>query len=93
MISTSVRPPLQHHLKCCGSRAGAVHLMQLQTNLKRQIEEGKMEQGVEAYLESNKDVMVDNLWKLNVADIENTLTRVCQRVPTCLKHRLSSLCV
>jgi curved DNA-binding protein CbpA len=60
--------------------SGAVHLMQLQANLKKQIEEGKMEQGVEAYLDSNKDVMVDNLWKLNVADIENTLARVCQRV-------------
>lgn len=56
--------------------------MQMQADLKRQIEAGQMEeQGVEAYLEQIQELMIGNLWKLNVADIENTLSRVCQKVP------------
>ena len=55
--------------------------MQMQMDMKRQIESGQMEEAnVEAFLASKQDLMIGNLWKLNVADIENTLTRVCQRV-------------
>lgn len=38
------------------------------------------ESDVEAYLQSNKDLMLNSLWKLNVADIEATLLHVCQMV-------------
>ena len=34
---------------------------------------------LEAYI-THKSVMVDSLWKLNVADIEATLSHVCQMV-------------
>jgi uncharacterized membrane protein YiaA len=61
--------------------SGAIQLMQMQEDLRKQIEGGQMqEQGVEAYLASKQDLMIGNLWKLNVADIENTLTNVCQKV-------------
>lgn len=55
--------------------------MQMQEDLRKQLTAGQMEEtGVEAYLASKQDVMIGNLWKLNVADIENTLSHVCQKV-------------
>lgn len=55
--------------------------MQMQADLKKQIEAGQIEeQGVESYLASKQELMIGNLWKLNVADIENTVSKVCQRV-------------
>jgi len=66
---------------CYGLGAGAIQLMQMQEDLRKRIEGGQMqEQGMEAYLQSKQDLMIGNLWKLNVADIENTLTNVCQKV-------------
>lgn len=38
------------------------------------------EEELEAYMLTHKSVMVDSLWKLNVADIEETLSHVCQMV-------------
>lgn len=38
------------------------------------------EEELEEYMQSNKKLMIDSLWKLNVADIEATLSRVCQMV-------------
>ncbi|KAG0621251.1 hypothetical protein M758_3G004800 [Ceratodon purpureus] len=60
--------------------SGAIQLMQMQEDIKKQMEAGQMEQGLEAFLASKQDMMIGNLWKLNVADIENTLSHVCQKV-------------
>jgi hypothetical protein len=70
--------------------AGAIALMQLQEDLKKHLsaECNYTEEELEAYMQSHKSVMVDSLWKLNVADIEATLSRVCQMV---LPHILTSL--
>lgn len=38
------------------------------------------EEQLEEYMQSHKKLMMDSLWKLNVADIEATLSRVCQMV-------------
>ncbi|KAJ3707344.1 hypothetical protein LUZ61_011049 [Rhynchospora tenuis] len=61
---------------------GAIALMQLQEDLKKHLstEGNYTEEELENYMQSHKKLMVDSLWKLNVADIEATLTRVCQMV-------------
>uniref|UniRef100_A0A804LTH1 DNAJ-containing protein X-domain domain-containing protein n=1 Tax=Zea mays TaxID=4577 RepID=A0A804LTH1_MAIZE len=61
---------------------GAIALMQLQDNLTKYMSaEGQYtEEELEMYMENHKKVMVDSLWKLNVADIEATLSHVCQMV-------------
>ena len=43
----------------------------------------KQEECTDAYLqilEAKKDLMLESLWKLNVADIEMTLSHVCRKV-------------
>jgi acetylglutamate synthase len=62
--------------------AGAIALMQLQEDLKKHLsaECNYTEEDLEAYMKSHKSVMVDSLLKLIVADIEATLSRVCQMV-------------
>lgn len=62
--------------------AGAIALMQLQEDLKKQLssEGNYTEEELEEYLQTHKKMMIDSLWKLNVADIEATLSRVCQMV-------------
>ncbi|XP_031485926.1 chaperone protein dnaJ 10 [Nymphaea colorata] len=61
---------------------GAIALIQLQEDMKRQLnaEGSYTEEELEEYLQTHKKVMIDSLWKLNVADIEATLARVCQMV-------------
>ncbi|CAI9115341.1 OLC1v1016224C3 [Oldenlandia corymbosa var. corymbosa] len=61
---------------------GAIALIQLQEDMKRQLsQEGNYtEEELEEYMQSHKKLMIDSLWKLNVADIEATLARVCQMV-------------
>ncbi|KAK9715129.1 hypothetical protein RND81_06G145200 [Saponaria officinalis] len=61
---------------------GALALIQLQEDMKRHLSaEGNFsEEELENYMQSHKKVMTDSLWKLNVADIEATLSRVCQMV-------------
>jgi hypothetical protein len=56
--------------------------MQLQEDLKKHLsaECHYTEEQLEAYMQTHKSVMVDSLWKLNVADIEATLSHVCQMV-------------
>ncbi|KAL6661131.1 hypothetical protein ACP70R_000515 [Stipagrostis hirtigluma subsp. patula] len=62
--------------------AGAIALMQLQEDLKKHLsaEGNYTEEELEMYMQNHKKVMVDSLWKLNVADIEATLSHVCQMV-------------
>ncbi|XP_059287792.1 chaperone protein dnaJ 10 isoform X2 [Lycium ferocissimum] len=61
---------------------GAIALIQLQEDMKRQLsaEGNYTEEELEEYMRSHKKLMIDSLWKLNVADIEATLSRVCQMV-------------
>ncbi|KAG6515043.1 hypothetical protein ZIOFF_025422 [Zingiber officinale] len=61
---------------------GAIALMQLQEDLKKHLstEGNYTEEELQEYMQNHKKVMVDSLWKLNVADIEATLSRVCQMV-------------
>lgn len=75
--------PINNSLKSsCFFIAGAIALIQLQEDMKRQLnaEGNYTENELEEYLQRNKKVMIDSLWKLNVADIEATLARVCQMV-------------
>ncbi|KAF3516385.1 hypothetical protein DY000_02064107 [Brassica cretica] len=72
-----------HYIKSQLTAAtGAFALFQLQEEMKKQLngEVNYTEEELEEYLQSHKRVMVDSLWKLNVADIEATLSRVCQLV-------------
>ena len=56
--------------------------MQLQENMKAKLQ--SLGEGDEAellkYLDENKEAMINSLWKINVIDIEMTLTRVCVKV-------------
>jgi hypothetical protein len=57
--------------------------MQMQEDLRKRLEAGDGETGeeaIESYLESKQKMMLDSLWELNVADIELTLSHVCQQV-------------
>ncbi|KAG6555067.1 hypothetical protein Mapa_003102 [Marchantia paleacea] len=63
--------------------AGAVQLMQMQDEMRRKLEQGGgilPEGAVEKFLEDKQQLMLDSIWKLNVADIEVTVSHVCQRV-------------
>ncbi|KAH9317321.1 hypothetical protein KI387_019090, partial [Taxus chinensis] len=72
-----------HFLKSQVTAAtGAFALLQLQEDMKRQLrtEGNYSDNDMETYLQCNKDLMINSLWKLNVADIEATLLHVCQTV-------------
>ncbi|KAL2643772.1 hypothetical protein R1flu_011359 [Riccia fluitans] len=60
--------------------AGAIHLMQMQEEMRRTLGGNLPEGAVERYLEDKQQEMLDSLWKLNVADIELTVSHVCQKV-------------
>ncbi|KAG8489910.1 hypothetical protein CXB51_015598 [Gossypium anomalum] len=59
---------------------GAIALLQLQEDMKKQLsaEGNYSEEELEEYMQSHKKLMIDSLWKLNVADIEATLSHVLQ---------------
>lgn len=49
------------------------------------------ENDVESHLRSNKEILMNSLWKLNVVDIEVTLVHVCQMVSLSPFISLSSI--
>ncbi|KAJ6399028.1 hypothetical protein OIU77_019726 [Salix suchowensis] len=61
---------------------GAFQLLQLQEDMRRQFKMDRGDPGndLESHLLSNKDTVMNSLWKLNVVDIEITVTHVCQMV-------------
>jgi hypothetical protein len=53
----------------------------MQEELKKQMQAAELgQQSMEAFLETKQKTMLDSLWKLNVADIELTLSHVCHAV-------------
>ncbi|GJP43269.1 hypothetical protein CLOM_g2752 [Closterium sp. NIES-68] len=60
---------------------GVLQLYQAHQDMRRKVEEEQMdEEAMAAFLESRQQSLLESLWKLNVIDIEGTLSSVCQQV-------------
>eukprot|EP00245_Coleochaete_scutata_P015840 TRINITY_DN719_c0_g1_i1.p1 TRINITY_DN719_c0_g1~~TRINITY_DN719_c0_g1_i1.p1 ORF type:complete len:376 (-),score=83.30 TRINITY_DN719_c0_g1_i1:228-1355(-) len=62
--------------------AGAVQLMSMQDDLVKHLGGGQdiSEEQLSAFIDSKQKLVLESLWKLNVADIEGTLVSVCDKV-------------
>lgn len=65
----------------CTYNVGAYQLLQLQEEIRKQFKsDGSCHENVDSHIRLNKDTLMNSLWKLNVVDIEVTLSHVCQMV-------------
>ena len=75
---------------------GTVNMAGIQQEAEQGVESGHMtDAATEAFFEAKKGQITDSLWKLNVLDIEETLTRVVDRVCAvlcCAVLRCAVLC-
>ncbi|GJP82398.1 hypothetical protein CLOP_g12661, partial [Closterium sp. NIES-67] len=59
---------------------GVVSLFQMQMDMRRHVEESDMDEAALAsFLESKQQSLLESLWRLNVLDIEATLSIVCHQ--------------